>query len=82
MAGYISHERHSINMENETLEETFDKYMKGKIKSRERKLELLDKSDVIPMRAKLFRKSYEELVKAGFGKNDTMAILCSGAFEI
>jgi len=69
-------------MEGETLQETFDKYMKGKIESKEKKLEMTLKSKIPELKAKVIKKSYNELVKAGFSAKDAMIILTSGMIEI
>ena len=69
-------------MESETLEQTFDKYMRGKIESKEKKMEFLLKSKVVPLRAKLTKKMHEELVKAGFSSKDALEIICSGILDI
>jgi hypothetical protein len=62
----------------ESLEETFDKYAQGKVEAKEKKLALSLKSGISAVRAKLIRKQYEELVKAGFSKEDALTIICSG----
>jgi hypothetical protein len=62
----------------ESLEETFDKYAQGKIEAREKRLALALKSNVSAIRAKLIKKQYDELVKAGFKKEDAMTIICAG----
>ncbi len=69
-------------MESETLQETFDKYMKGKIESKEKKLEMTLKSKIPELKAKVIKKSYNELVKAGFSAKDAMMILTSGIIDI
>ncbi len=63
---------------DESLEETFDKYAQGKVEAKEKRLTLALKSDVSGIRAKLIKKQYDELVKAGFKKEDAIAIICSG----
>ena len=62
----------------ESLEETFDKYAQGKVDAKEKKLTLSLKSGISALRAKLIKKHYDELVKAGFKKEDALAIICSG----
>ena len=62
----------------ESLEETFEKYAQGKVDAKEKKLSLLLKSAISSTRAKLIRKQFDELVKAGFKKEDALAIICSG----
>jgi hypothetical protein len=68
--------------EDETLEETYNRYMKGKIESREKKLELSLKSKVPALRAKLLKKYYDELVKAGFSKDEALAIIAAGVITL
>jgi len=68
--------------EDETLEETYNKYMKGKIESREKKLELSLKSNVPALRAKLLKKHYDELVKAGFSKDEALTIISAGVITL
>lgn len=68
--------------EEETLEETYEKYMKGKIDSRERRLSLSLKSNIPALRARLAKKYHDELVKAGFSKEETLAIICSGVITL
>ena len=62
----------------ESLEETFEKYAQGKVDSKEKKLTLTLKSNVSALRAKYIKKQYDELVKAGFKKDDALTIVCSG----
>jgi len=69
-------------METETLEQTFDKYMKGKIESKEKRMGLILKSKIPEMKAGLTKRMYDELVKAGFGKKDALTIICSGIMEV
>jgi len=67
--------------EDETLEETYEKYMKGKIEAKERKLTLSLKSNIPALKAKVVKKYYDELKKAGFTKDEALAIICSGVIS-
>ena len=69
-------------MENETLEETYLKYMKGKIENKEKKLEMSLSSKIPSLKAKETKKMYDELVKAGFSKKDALTIICSGVMSV
>ncbi len=66
----------------ESLEETFDKYMRGKIDNKEKKLAIIAKSKIPKHIATILRNTYLELVKAGFTKEQAMNIIISGAVEI
>jgi hypothetical protein len=66
---------------DESLEETFDKYAQGKVEAKEKKYSMLLKSGVTSIRAKLIKKQYDELVKAGFKREDALAILISGVIS-
>lgn len=68
--------------EDETLEETYERYMKGKIDSMEKKLALSLKSGVPALHAKLAKRYYDELVKAGFSKDEALAIITSGVIAL
>jgi hypothetical protein len=63
---------------DESLEETFDKYAQGKVEAKEKRLTLTLKSEIQSIRAKLIKKQFDELVKAGFKKEDALAIITSG----
>ena len=63
---------------DESLEETFDKYAQGKVEAKEKRLGLLLKSNISAAKAKLIKKQYDELVKAGFKKEEALAIITSG----
>lgn len=65
----------------ESLEETFDKYAQGKVEAKEKRLAMSLKSEVSTIRAKLIKKQYDELIKAGFKKEDAMEIICSGVIS-
>jgi hypothetical protein len=62
----------------ESLEETFEKYAQGKVEAKEKRLSMALKSDISAFKAKLIKKQFDELVKAGFKKEDALAIICSG----
>ncbi len=64
---------------DESLEQTFDKYAQGKVEAKEKQLTFSLKSDITAIKAKLIKKQYDELVKAGFKKEDALVIICSGA---
>ncbi len=66
---------------DESLEETFDKYAQGKIEAKEKRLTLVLKSNVSSVRAKVIKKQFDDLVKAGFKKEDAMAIITSGVIS-
>jgi hypothetical protein len=63
---------------DESLEETFDKYAQGKVEAKEKRLSLLLKSSISSVKAKLIKKQFDELVKAGFKKEEALAIIASG----
>lgn len=67
---------------DETLEETYQKYMKGKVENKEKKLQMTLESKIPSLKAKETKKMYDELVKAGFSKKDALTIICSGVMSI